>query len=113
MTGRQKTRCAIYTRNSSDEGLEQDFNSLDAQYDACAAYIVSQRQEGWVQVRDRFDDSGISGGTLERPALTRLLSVVDSGRIGMVVVYKIDRLTRWLADFARLVERVDTAGCSF
>ncbi len=113
MTERLRTRCAIYTRKSSDEGLEQDFNSLDAQHGACAAYIASQKQEGWVQARDRFDDGGTSGGTLDRPALTRLLEEIDAGRIGMVVVYKIDRLTRSLVDFARLVERFDTAGCSF
>ncbi len=97
MTARPRTRCAIYTRKSSDEGLEQDFNSLDAQHEACAAYIASQKQEGWVQARDRFDDGGISGGTLERPALTRLLAEIEAGRIGMVVIYKIDRLTRSLA----------------
>ncbi len=113
MTVRPKIRCAIYTRKSSDEGLEQDFNSLDAQFEACAAYIASQKQEGWVQTRERFDDGGISGGTLERPALQRLLDEIDAGRIAMVVVYKIDRLTRSLADFARLVERLDAAGCSF
>lgn len=113
MTQAPKIRCAIYTRKSSDEGLEQEFNSLDAQYDACAAYIASQKQEGWIPARDRFDDGGISGGTLERPALSRLMAEIDAGRIAMVVVYKIDRLTRSLADFARLVERLDAAGCSF
>ena len=113
MTAPGKTRCAIYTRKSSDEGLEQAFNSLDAQHEACAAYIASQRQEGWVLARDRFDDGGVSGGTLERPALQRLLAEIDAGRVGMVVVYKIDRLTRSLADFAKMVERFDAAGCSF
>ncbi len=106
-------RCAIYTRKSSDEGLEQGFNSLDAQYEACAAYVASQRHEGWKLLPERFDDGGLSGGTMERPALQRLLAEVDAGRIGMIVVYKIDRLTRSLADFARLVEQLDRRGCSF
>jgi site-specific DNA recombinase len=106
-------RCAIYTRKSSDEGLDQAFNSLDAQHEACAAYVASQRHEGWKLVPDRFDDGGLSGGTLERPALQRLLAEIDAGRIGMVVVYKIDRLTRSLVDFGRLVERLDAKGCSF
>lgn len=106
-------RCAIYTRKSSDEGLDQEFNSLDAQYDACSAYIASQKHEGWKRLPDRFDDGGISGGTLERPALQRLMAEIDAGRIDMVVVYKIDRLTRALADFVRLVERLDAKGCSF
>lgn len=113
MTQKAVIRCAIYTRKSSDEGLDQSFNSLDAQHEACAAYIASQRHEGWKLVPDRFDDGGLSGGTLERPALQRLLAEIDAGRIGMVVVYKIDRLTRSLADFGRLVERLDTKGCSF
>ncbi|AXI55101.1 recombinase family protein [Sulfitobacter sp. JL08] len=113
MTATPKIRCAIYTRKSSDEGLDQDFNSLDAQFEACAAYVTSQKQEGWVLARGRFDDGGLSGGTMERPALQRLLAEIDARRIGMVVVYKIDRLTRSLADFARLVERLDAAGCSF
>jgi len=106
-------RCAIYTRKSSDEGLDQDFNSLDAQHEACAAYIASQRHEGWKMLPARYDDGGLSGGTLERPALQRLLADIDAGRIDMVVVYKIDRLTRSLADFARLVERLEAASCSF
>ena len=108
-----RIRCAIYTRKSSDEGLDQDFNSLDAQHEACAAYIASQRHEGWVLDKTRYDDGGISGGTLERPAMHRLLAEIDAGRIQMIVVYKIDRLTRSLADFAKLVERFDAAGCSF
>ncbi|MGI3186782.1 recombinase family protein [Nioella aestuarii] len=112
MTG-TKLRCAIYTRKSSEEGLEQSFNSLDAQHEACAAYIASQKQEGWILARDRFDDGGQSGGTLDRPALQRLLTEIDAGRIAMVVVYKIDRLTRSLTDFAKLVERLEAAGCSF
>ncbi len=109
----QALRCAIYTRKSSDEGLEQGFNSLDAQYEACAAYVASQRHEGWKLLPDRFDDGGLSGGTLDRPALQRLLAEVEAGRVGMIVVYKIDRLTRSLADFARLVEQLERKGCSF
>ena len=108
-----RIRCAIYTRKSSDEGLDQDFNSLDAQREACTAYIASQRHEGWVADKTRYDDGGISGGTLKRPAMQRLLDDIDAGRIQMVVVYKIDRLTRSLADFAKLVERFDATGCSF
>ena len=108
-----RIRCAIYTRKSSDEGLDQDFNSLDAQHEACTAYIASQRHEGWVAGKARYDDGGISGGTLDRPALQRLLADIDAGLIQMVVVYKIDRLTRSLADFAKLVERFDAASCSF
>jgi DNA invertase Pin-like site-specific DNA recombinase len=106
-------RCAIYTRKSSDEGLDQDFNSLDAQHAACAAYVASQRHEGWKMLPARYDDGGTSGGTLERPALQRLLADIDTGSVDMVVVYKIDRLTRSLADFAKLVERLDASKCSF
>lgn len=113
MTQRPVIRCAIYTRKSSDEGLDQAFNSLDAQHEACAAYVASQRHEGWKLIPDRFDDGGLSGGNLDRPALQRLLTEIDAGRIGMVVVYKIDRLTRSLVDFGRLVERLDAKGCSF
>ena len=110
---RKTVRCAIYTRKSSEEGLEQDFNSLDAQFEACAAYLLSQASEGWVQINARYDDGGLSGGTLERPALQRLLSDVAEGRIDIIVVYKVDRLTRSLLDFARLVEAFDEAGVSF
>ena len=106
-------RCAIYTRKSSEEGLEQDFNSLDAQHEACAAYIKSQASEGWKPVRDRYDDGGISGGTLERPGLQRLLADIAAGHVDIVVVYKVDRLTRSLLDFAKLVEAFDKAGTSF
>ena len=113
MTARPQIRCAIYTRKSTDDGLEQGFNSLDAQHEACAAYVASQRHEGWRLLPARYDDGGLSGGTLDRPALQQLLCDVDAGRIGMVVVYKIDRLTRSLADFAKLVERLDAANCSF
>jgi len=106
-------RCAVYTRKSSDEGLGQDFNSLDAQHEACAAYIASQKHEGWKMLPARYDDGGVSGGTLERPALQLLLADIDAGRVDMVVVYKIDRLTRSLADFAKLVERLEARNCSF
>jgi DNA invertase Pin-like site-specific DNA recombinase len=108
-----RVRCAIYTRKSSEEGLEQDFNSLDAQFEACTAYIKSQASEGWVLNRDRYDDGGISGGTLEWPALQRLLEDIAARRIDIVVVYKVDRLTRSLFDFAKLVESFDQAGTSF
>ena len=103
----RKRRCAVYTRKSSEEGLEMEFNSLDAQREACQAYIASQRSEGWVEHADRYDDGGFSGGTLERPALRRLLADIEEGRIDVVVVYKIDRLSRSLMDFARLVEVLD------
>ncbi len=106
-------RCAIYTRKSSDEGLEQSFNSLDAQREACAAYILSQASEGWTALPDVYDDGGLSGGTLERPALQRLLAEVASGHIDIIVVYKVDRLTRSLLDFSKLVEAFDRAGTSF
>ena len=106
-------RCAIYTRKSSDEGLDQDFNSLDAQHEACAAYVLSQASEGWKLLPDRYDDGGISGGTLERAGLQRLLGDVEAGRIDIIVVYKVDRLTRSLLDFSKLVEAFDTAGTSF
>ncbi|WP_297730288.1 recombinase family protein [uncultured Maricaulis sp.] len=110
---RRTIRCAIYTRKSSEEGLDQEFNSLDAQFEACAAYIASQKAEGWKMVPERYDDGGISGGTLERPGIQRLMADVDAGRVDMIVVYKIDRLTRSLADFSRLIDRLDTANCSF
>lgn len=108
-----KVCCAIYTRKSSDEGLDQSFNSLDAQREACEAYVRSQRHEGWKLLPQRYDDGGISGGTMDRPALNALLAELEAGRIDMVVVYKIDRLTRSLADFARLVERFDRTAASF
>lgn len=106
-------RCAIYTRVSSDQGLEQDFNSLDAQREAAEAYVRSQAHEGWKLVRDRFDDGGFSGGSMERPALQRLLEFVKAERIDVIVVYKVDRLTRSLADFAKLVELFDACKVSF
>ena len=96
-----KLRCAIYTRKSTEEGLEQAFNSLDAQREACAAYVLSQQHEGWVLVPDRYDDGGYSGGTIERPALKQLLADVKARRVDIVVVYKIDRLTRSLAGHGR------------
>ncbi|MEM7663406.1 MAG: recombinase family protein [Pseudomonadota bacterium] len=108
-----RIRCAIYTRKSTEEGLDQSFNSLDAQREACEAYIQSQKQEGWKLLPQRYDDGGVSGGTMDRPALKMLLGEIDAGRIDMVVVYKVDRLTRSLADFAKLVERLDKAGASF
>ncbi len=109
----RRIRCAIYTRKSSEEGLEQDFNSLDAQREACEAYIASQKHEGWELLLDCYDDGGISGGHLDRPALRRLMQAVDDNRVDQIVVYKIDRLTRSLADFAKLVERLDAADASF
>src|SRR5499433_2958693 len=108
-----RKRCAIYTRKSSEEGLEQEFNSLAAQREACEAYIRSQQHEGWVLSKTRYDDGGFSGGNLERPALQHLLADVRAGRIDIVVVYKVDRLTRSLADFARLVEIFDAQAVSF
>jgi site-specific DNA recombinase len=106
-------RCAIYTRKSSEEGLEQDFNSLDAQREACEAFIVSQKHEGWKAVPTRYDDGGYSGGTMERPALRRLLADIASRGVDVVVVYKVDRLTRALSDFAKIVEVFDAHGVSF
>lgn len=106
-------RCAIYTRKSSEEGLDQAFNSLDAQREACEAYVLSQTGEGWSALKERYDDGGISGGTMERPALKRLLADIAAGKVDTIVVYKIDRLTRSLNDFARIVEVLDRAGASF
>jgi DNA invertase Pin-like site-specific DNA recombinase len=103
-------RCAIYTRVSTDQGLDQEFNSLDAQCDASQAYIRSQAHAGWTQVRARYDDGGYSGGSTDRPALQRLLEDVKAGKVDTIVVYKVDRLTRSLADFAKLVELFDRRG---
>src|SRR3984893_8855086 len=100
-------RCAIYTRKSSEEGLEQEFNSLQAQREACEAFIDSQRHEGWVCLHAAYDDGGFSGATMDRPALQQLLADVKAGRVDTIVVYKIDRLTRSLADFAKIVEILD------
>jgi DNA invertase Pin-like site-specific DNA recombinase len=109
----KRVRCAIYTRVSTDQGLEQDFNSLDAQYDASQAYIRSQAHAGWTLLRGKYDDGGFSGGNTDRPALQRLLMDVTAGKIDVIVVYKVDRLTRSLADFAKLVELFDTHNVSF
>jgi DNA invertase Pin-like site-specific DNA recombinase len=109
----RKLRCAVYTRKSTEEGLDREFNSLDAQRDACEAYVASQRAEGWLLVPDRYDDGGVSGGTLERPALQRLLRDIEQGLVDVVVVYKIDRLSRSLMHFARLVEVFDAHGVTF
>jgi len=106
-------RCAIYTRKSSEEGLEQSFNSLDAQREACEAYIRSQRHEGWHAIGAHYDDGGFSGGNVERPALKRLMADIDAGKVNTVVVYKVDRLTRSLADFAKIIERFDGREVSF
>ena len=109
----RKLRCAVYTRKSSEEGLEQEFNSLHAQRESCEAYISSQRSEGWVLVRDQYDDGGISGGTLERPGLKRLLADIEDGLVDVVIVYKIDRLSRSLMDFSKLVEVFDRNSVTF
>jgi DNA invertase Pin-like site-specific DNA recombinase len=109
----RKLRCAVYTRKSSEEGLDMEFNSLDAQREACEAFIASQRSEGWVLVRDRYDDGGISGGTLERPALKRIIADIQEGLVDVVVVYKIDRLSRSLLDFSKLVEVFDANQVTF
>ncbi|WP_338101533.1 recombinase family protein [Pseudooceanicola onchidii] len=109
----RRLRCAIYTRKSSEEGLDMEFNSLDAQREACEAYIASQKAEGWVCLRDKYDDGGFSGGTLERPALKDLIADIEDGLIDIVVVYKIDRLSRALMDFSKLVEIFDRHGVTF
>jgi site-specific DNA recombinase len=113
MSSHRNIRCAIYTRKSSEEGLEQSFNSLHAQREASEAFIVSQGAEGWRILPSRYDDGGFSGGTIERPALKRLLIDVDAGKVDVIVVYKVDRLTRSLADFAKIVEALDAKGVSF
>ena len=106
-------RCAIYTRKSSDDGLEQEFNSLDAQREACEAYVTSQRHAGWIALPEMYDDGSLSGGTIERPALQRLLSDIKAGKVQIIVVYKVDRLTRSLADFAKIVDVLDAHDASF
>ena len=108
-----RKRCAIYTRKSSEEGLEQEFNSLDAQAEACSAYILSQANEGWEQTSEQYDDGGWSGGNMDRPALKQLLADVEAGKVDTIVVYKVDRLTRSLADFAKIVEKLDGNDASF
>lgn len=110
---RKAVRCAIYTRKSTEDGLEQEYNSLDAQYDACAAYALSQRHEGWTVVNERYDDGGFSGGNMNRPGLDQLLKDVKAGKVDIILLYKIDRLTRSLSDFARIVDVLDAAGASF
>jgi site-specific DNA recombinase len=109
----RKLRCAVYTRESSEEGLEQEFNSLHAQREAGRAYIASQKSEGWIALPDHYDDGGISGGTLERPALKRLWRDVEAGMVDVVVVYKIDRLSRSLTDFAKLVDVFERHNVTF
>ena len=106
-------RCAIYTRVSTEHGLDQEFNSLDAQYDAASAYIKSQAHAGWTLIRSRYDDGGYSGGSTDRPDLQKLLEDIRARKIDVIVVYKVDRLTRSLADFAKLVELFDAHGVSF
>jgi len=106
-------KCAIYTRKSTSEGLDSDFNTLDAQREACEAYIQSQRSEGWIVLDDRYDDGGFSGGSIERPAMKRLLSDIREGRIDCVIVYKVDRLSRSLLDFARLMDVFEKHNVSF
>jgi site-specific DNA recombinase len=109
----RKVLCAIYCRKSSEEGLDQAFSSLDAQREACLSYIESQRHEGWLAVDDHYDDGGVSGGTLDRPALQRLLRDIEAGKVDTVVCYKIDRLSRSLADFVRLAEMFERQGTAF
>jgi site-specific DNA recombinase len=113
MAGEKLLRCAIYTRKSTEHGLEQEFNSLDAQRDACEAYIKSQASQGWKALAEQYDDPAYSGGNLQRPALKKLLADIETGKVDVVVVYKIDRLTRSLADFAKLVEAFDAKSISF
>ena len=109
----KKLRCAIYTRKSTEDGLEQDFNSLDAQREACEAFILSQKREGWSALKKHYDDGGYSGGSMERPALQALMADIEHGTVDVIVVYKVDRLTRALADFAKIVELLDDRGVSF
>ncbi len=106
-------RCACYTRKSTEEGLEQEFNSLDAQRESAAAFVASQRAEGWTLLPDRYDDGGFTGGNMDRPALRRLMADIAAGRVDCVVVYKVDRLSRSLLDFARLMQAFDEAKVSF
>ena len=110
---RPTIRCAIYTRKSSEDGLQQEFNSLDAQREAAEAYIASQKAEGWLCLPDRYDDGGFTGGNIDRPGLQRLLTDIDAGKVDCVVVYKVDRLSRSLMDFARIVETFERHNVSF
>ena len=109
----RKMRCAVYTRKPTEEGLNMEFNSLDAQRESCESYVASQKAEGWLLVEDRYDDGGFSGGNLERPALRRLLADIEQGRVDIVVCYKIDRLSRSLMDFSKLVEVFERKGVTF
>ncbi|HEX03986.1 MAG TPA: recombinase family protein, partial [Bacteroidetes bacterium] len=106
-------RCAIYTRKSTEEGLEKEFNTLDAQRESGEAYIASQKNEGWICLPDRYDDGGFTGGNIDRPALQRLLEDVKAGKVGCIVTYKIDRLSRSLMDFAKIVEILETHNATF
>src|SRR3990167_391343 len=110
---KRRMRCAVYTRKSTDEGLDQEYNSIDAQRDAGHVYIASQRAEGWIPVTDDYDDPAFSGGNMERPALRRMMVDIEAGKIDVVVIYKIDRLTRSLADFSKMVEVFERYGVSF
>ena len=110
---KRRMRCAVYTRKSSEEGLDQKYNSIDAQRDAGQAYVASQRPEGWIAVADDYDDPAFSGGNMERPGLRRLMLDIEARKIDIVVVYKIDRLTRSLADFSKMVEVFERQGVSF
>lgn len=108
---RQTVRCAIYTRKSTEEGLDQEFNSLDAQREAGEAFIRSQAAEGWIALPEKYDDGGFTGGNMDRPALRQLLADVDAGMVDCIVVYKVDRLSRSLLDFSRMMETLDRRGC--
>jgi len=110
---KRRMRCAVYTRKSSEEGLDQEYNSIDAQRDAGHAYVASQRAEGWIPVADDYDDAAFSGGNMERPGLKRLMTDIEAGKIDVIVIYKIDRLTRSLADFSKMVEVFERQGVSF
>jgi len=110
---KQKIRCAVYTRKSTEEGLDQEFNTLDAQREAAEAYIASQKSEGWVCLPTRYDDGGYTGGNMDRPALKRLLADVEAGKIDCIVVYKVDRLSRSLLDFAKIMETLEASDVSF
>ncbi len=110
---KRRIRCALYTRKSSEEGLDQEYNSLDAQRDAGEAYVASQKNEGWICLPDRYDDGGFSGGSMERPSLEQLLRDIEAGKVDCVVVYKVDRLSRSLLDFARIMEAFDRKSVSF
>lgn len=110
---KKKVRCAIYTRKSCEEGLEQDFNSLDAQREACEAFIKSQKHEGWSLIEKQYNDGGFSGGTMERPAFKELLNDIENDKIDIVVVYKVDRLTRSLMDFSKIIDVFDKHNASF